>query len=66
MEVSPWGSWSLTLLSLSQQGELFLAREFSPGTQLGQPGEWNDVGKVKLFFLSFLCDYSQCFFPLRC
>lgn len=43
----------LTLLSLSAQGNLFLARKFPFGSKQCQPGGWDDAGKKK-HVLSFL------------
>ena len=42
-------------------GELFLAGEFPLGTEQCQPGGWSDAGKMKLFFLQFLCSYAKAF-----
>lgn len=40
---------------------LFLAWEFSLGAEKCQFGGRDDAGKIKLFFLPFLCGYSQVF-----
>ena len=39
----------------------FLAGEFPLGSEQRQAGGWADARKMKLFFLSFLCSYSQVF-----
>lgn len=51
----------LTPLFLSQQKELLLAGGFPFGTEQCWLREWDDAGKSKLFFLHFLCDYSEIF-----
>ena len=54
-----WGSWSLVLLFLSQEGKFFLVGEFPLGSEECWLGEWVDAAKMKLFFLPFLCCYRQ-------
>lgn len=45
------------------EGVLFLAGEFPYGAKQCWPGEWGDAGKMKFFFPTFLCSYSQIFPP---
>ena len=52
--------------ALSWGGELFLVWEVSLGAEKSLPRGWEIADKMKLFFLPFLCDYSQVFVPLSC
>lgn len=56
-----WGTWSLTLLSLTPWRELFLVGKFSFVVEPWWHGECDDRSKTKLLFL-LLWSYSQ-FFP---
>lgn len=56
-----WRCWLFNPFSLYLREKLFFAGEFPLGTEQCWPGGWDDVGKVKLFFLLFLYSYSQVF-----
>ena len=52
--------------TFSWGGEFFLVWEVSLGAEQSLPRGWETADKMKLFFLSFMCDYSQVFAPLSC
>lgn len=41
-----------------------LSGELPFGAEQCQPGGYDDGGKMKMFFLPFLCSYSRVFCPL--
>ena len=61
-------SRSLTLFLLSWWEALFWTREFPLGTLKCRPREWDDTGKMKLFFLPLVCVVvlRRYFVPLCC
>lgn len=52
--------------ALSWGGELFLVWGVPLGAEQSLPRGWETADKTKLFFLPFLCHYSQVYVPLSC
>lgn len=48
-------------LHFTSEVNSILTGEFPLSTEQCWLGRWNDAGKMKLFFLPFLCSYSQIF-----